>query len=100
MCRDGGVLITNQDLKYAVSRNDITVYELPVKDIMAQAEFPKDFADRIANMIYVGACCFLFDIPLDIAYAALLDQFNGKEKPAQDEPQRHRTGVSLVGRTT
>ncbi|MFN8449238.1 MAG: 2-oxoacid:acceptor oxidoreductase subunit alpha [Anaerolineae bacterium] len=79
----GGVLITNQDLKYAVDRDDITVYELPVKSIMSQAEFPKDFADRIANMAYVGACCYLFDIPLDIAYAALLDQFNGKEKPAK-----------------
>ncbi len=79
----GGVLITNKDLKYAVSRDDITVYELPVKEIMAQAEFPKDFADRIANMVYVGAACFLFDIPLDIAYEALLDQFSGKEKPAK-----------------
>ena len=50
---------------------------------MKQAEFPKDFADRIANMVYVGAACFLFDIPLDIAYGALLDQFSGKEKPAK-----------------
>ncbi len=80
---EGGVLITNKDLKYAVTRSDVTLYELPVKEIMAQAEFPKDFADRIANMSYVGACCFLFDIPLEIAYEALLDQFNGKEKPAK-----------------
>ncbi len=27
--------------------------------------------------------CFLFDIPLDVAYGALLDQFSGKEKPAK-----------------
>ena len=80
---EGGVLITNSDLKYAVNRSDITVYEVPVKAIMANAEFPKDFADRISNMSYVGVCCFLFDIPTDIAYAALLDQFNGKEKPAK-----------------
>lgn len=80
---EGGVLITNKDLKYAVSRDDIIVYELPVKEIMSKAEFPKDFADRISNMSYVGVCCFLFDIPMDIAYAALLDQFNGKEKPAK-----------------
>ncbi len=80
---ENGILITNKDLKYAVNRKDITVYELPVKEIMAQAEFPKDFADRIANMSYVGACCYLFDIPLDIAYEALLDQFNRKEKPAK-----------------
>ncbi len=79
----GGVIITNADLKYRIERTDITAYELPVKAIMAQAEFPKDFADRIANMVYVGACCYLFRIPLDVAYGALLDQFNGKEKPAK-----------------
>jgi 2-oxoglutarate ferredoxin oxidoreductase subunit alpha len=79
----GGVLITNKELKYAVNRDDITLYEIPAKEIMAKAEFPKDFADRIVNMTYVGVCCFLFDIPLTIAYEALLDQFNGKEKPAK-----------------
>ncbi|MCK6578541.1 MAG: 2-oxoacid:acceptor oxidoreductase subunit alpha [Anaerolineae bacterium] len=79
----GGVLIANKDLKYRVNRPDITVYEVPVKDIMSRGEFPKDFADRIANMVYVGVCCHLFGIPLDIAYEALLDQFNRKEKPAR-----------------
>src|SRR5215211_2019235 len=39
---EGGVLITNKDMKYAVNRADITVYEVPVKAIMANAEFPKD----------------------------------------------------------
>ncbi len=80
---EDGVLIVNSDLKYNVARQDITVYEIPVKEIMKQAEFPRDFADRIANMVYVGAACFLFEIPLDIAYGALLDQFSGKEKPAK-----------------
>jgi 2-oxoglutarate ferredoxin oxidoreductase subunit alpha len=79
----GGVLIANADLKYRVERTDITVYELPVKAIMKSGDFPKEFADRIANMVYVGVCCQLFDIPMDIAYSALLDQFSGKEKPAK-----------------
>jgi 2-oxoglutarate ferredoxin oxidoreductase subunit alpha len=34
-------------------------------------------------MVYVGAVAQLFDIPLDITYAALLDNFSGKEKPAK-----------------
>ena len=80
---EDGVLIVNSDLKYNIAREDITAYELPVKEIMKQAEFPREFADRVANMVYVGAACFLFDIPLDIAYGALLDQFSGKEKPAK-----------------
>lgn len=79
----GGVLITNKDLTYYVNRDDITVYEIPVKAIMKQGEFPKDLADRIANMVYVGVCCKLFDIPLDIAQQALSDQFGGKERPVK-----------------
>lgn len=79
----GGVLIANSDLKYAVHRDDIHVYPLPVKDILSTVDFPKDLADRIANMVYVGACCYLFDIPTEIAFQALLDQFKGKEKPAR-----------------
>ena len=75
----GGVLITNQDLKYTVNRTDITVYELPVKDILEDAEYPKDLRERIINMVYVGACCHIFNIPLEITYEALLSQF-GKEK--------------------
>lgn len=78
----GGVCIIPKEWKWGQSRSDIVYYEIPVKETVAAAAVPTDFRDRIANMVYVGVCAQLFDIPLDIIRQALLDTFNGKEKPA------------------
>lgn len=78
----GGVCILPQDWRWTHSRDDITYYELPIKEILAQSSVQPDFRDRMANMVYVGAVAQLFNIPLDIIYTALLENFNGKAKPA------------------
>jgi 2-oxoglutarate ferredoxin oxidoreductase subunit alpha len=78
----GGVCIIPQEWKWGQTRQDIVYYEVPVKEIVTKSEIPSDFRDRIGNMVYVGACAYLFGIPLDIIRTALLDTFNGKEKPA------------------
>ena len=78
----GGICILPQEWKWTHSRDDIIYYEVPVKPIIAESNIPKDFQDRIGNMVYVGAVAYLFDIPLDIIEQALLDTFNGKQKPA------------------
>ncbi len=79
----GGAVIIPKDWKWGRSREDVTYYEVPIKEILAQLEIANDFKERITNMVYVGAVCFLYDIPLEVAYQALLDQFNGKQKPAK-----------------
>ena len=78
----GGVCIIPREWKWGHSREDITYYEIPVKETVVAANIPADFRDRIANMVYVGACASLFGIPMSIIKLALLDTFNGKEKPA------------------
>jgi 2-oxoglutarate ferredoxin oxidoreductase subunit alpha len=78
----GGVCIIPKEWKWGQSREDIIYYEIPVKETIAASGVPTDFRDRIANMVYVGATAYLFDIPLDIIRQALLDTFSGKEKPA------------------
>jgi 2-oxoglutarate ferredoxin oxidoreductase subunit alpha len=78
----GGVCIIPQEWKWGQGRQDIVYYEIPVKEMVTAANVPADFRDRIANMVYVGVCGQLFDIPLDIIRQALLDTFSGKEKPA------------------
>lgn len=78
----GGVVIIPQEWKWGQSRSDIVYYEVPVKEIVSKADIPADFRDRIANMIYVGAAAQLFGIPMEIIRQALLDTFNGKQKPA------------------
>ena len=79
----GGVCIIREDVaKIAPKRDDITVYIVPVKDLMKEAEVPSAFAKRVENMTYVGAVAQLFDIPLDMIKASLLKNFGGKQKPA------------------
>lgn len=78
----GGVCILPAEWKWGHSREDITYYEIPVKETVAAAQIPSDFRDRIGNMVYVGACAQLFGISMEIVRQALLDTFNGKEKPA------------------
>ncbi|MDX2159727.1 MAG: 2-oxoacid:acceptor oxidoreductase subunit alpha [bacterium] len=78
----GGVVIIPSDWKWGRSREDVVYYEVPVKELVTQAQIPTDFRDRISNMVYVGVVAAMFDLPLDIINRALLDQFNNKAKPA------------------
>lgn len=80
---ENGVCIIPKEWKYAESRADVIYYAIPVKEIVQASDIPKDFHDRIGNMSYVGAVAYLFNIPLDIIYKALVDTFGGKEKPAK-----------------
>ncbi|RMG72587.1 MAG: 2-oxoacid:acceptor oxidoreductase subunit alpha [Chloroflexi bacterium] len=79
---EGGVCIIPADWKWTHSRDDIIWYEVPVKAIMDQSNTPRDFTKMVENMTYVGVVAQLFGIPLDEIKRALLDNFNGKEKPA------------------
>lgn len=79
----GGVCILPAEWKWGHSREDITYYEVPVKDIIAKFEIPSERREQVGNMVYVGAVAKLFDIPLSVIYQALLDNFKGKEKPAK-----------------
>jgi len=79
----GGVCIIPQDWKWGQRRDDIAYYEIPIKDIMSQAEVPSAFRQRVENMTYVGAVAQLYGLPLDEIYKALLENFGGKEKPAK-----------------
>jgi len=79
----GGVCIIPSDWKWGQSRTDILYYELPIKEIVKRFDIPTERRDQVGNMVYVGAVAWLFDIPLDIIWQALLDNFSGKEKPAK-----------------
>jgi 2-oxoglutarate/2-oxoacid ferredoxin oxidoreductase subunit alpha len=89
----GGVCILPAEWKWTLGRSDIIYYEIPTDDLVKQyvkaatddkeRERRKEFSDRLVNMAYVGAVAKLFDIPMDVIYKALLDQFSGKERPAK-----------------
>lgn len=79
----GGVVIIPAEWKWGQSREDLIYYEIPTKEIMKQFDIPSDLRDRIQNMTYVGAMAYLFDLPMDVVYQTLLDNFKGKERPAR-----------------
>ena len=80
----GGVCITTDKIARVIrQREDISYYEIPVTKLMRQAKVPTAFRKLVENMTYVGAVAQLFDIPLDLIYQVLLDNFKGKEKPAR-----------------
>ena len=79
----GGVCITTDKIaKVIKQRDDISYYEIPVANLMRQADVPSAFRKLVENMTYVGAVARLFDIPLALIYDVLLSNFKGREKPA------------------
>ena len=80
----GGVCITTDKIARIIrQRDDISYYVVPVTRLMRKATVPSAFRKLVENMTYVGAVAFLFDIPLDLIYQVLLDNFKGREKPAK-----------------
>lgn len=79
----GGVCILPAEWKWTHSREDIVYYEIPVKDTMKQFDIPSERREQVSNMVYVGVVAQLYGITLETVYQALLDNFSGKEKPAQ-----------------
>src|SRR5512135_1591729 len=78
----GGVFFYADDIKQPITRTDITVYPMPVKQLVrADASIPTDFRDLVGNMVYVGVLAQMLSIDLETIRAALEFHFKGKQKP-------------------
>lgn len=77
---EGGVLLIPDDFKVGELRSDITLYTMPVKKIIHEAEVSASLRDYIANMVYVGAVSWLLGIDLNLIRQALDFHFKGKQK--------------------
>jgi 2-oxoglutarate ferredoxin oxidoreductase subunit alpha len=78
----GGAFFYADDIKQPITRADIAVYPMPVKQIVrSDPAIPSDFRDLVGNMVYVGALAEMIGIDLEKIYAALSFHFKGKAKP-------------------
>ena len=78
----GGALFYADDIKQPITRADIAVYPMPVKQIvLGDPTIPSDFRDLVGNMVYVGALAQMIGIDLEKIHAALNFHFKGKQKP-------------------
>jgi len=80
---EGGVLLVPDDFKVSELRSDISVYAMPVKKIIHEAEVSASLRDYIANMVYVGVVSWLLGIDLDLIRVALDFHFKSKQKAVE-----------------
>jgi 2-oxoglutarate ferredoxin oxidoreductase subunit alpha len=76
----GGIVFHPDDWRITFSREDLTYYPLPVKDLVKQADVPVRLRDYIANMVYVGAVAELLGIPIEYIKDSISYYLGGKEK--------------------
>ena len=78
----GGAFFYADDIRQPLTRNDITPYPMPVKQIVRNDHnIPSDFRDLVSNMVYVGILSTLLGIDIEKIHAALNFHFKGKQKP-------------------
>jgi 2-oxoglutarate ferredoxin oxidoreductase subunit alpha len=78
----GGAFYYADDIKQPITRADIAIYPMPVKQLVrSDPNVPADFRDLVGNMIYVGVLVQMIGIDIEKIRAALTFHFKGKQKP-------------------
>jgi len=76
----GGAFYYADDIKLPLTRKDISVYAMPVKQMARSSNVSSALRDYIANMVYVGILSQMLGIDLDIIEQALSFHFKGKSQ--------------------
>jgi 2-oxoglutarate ferredoxin oxidoreductase subunit alpha len=76
----GGVAVLRDDAHPTAARDDLTVYRLPVKQLLEVSTAKGKVREYLANMTYVGVVAWMLGAPLEVVEAALDVQFSGRRK--------------------
>ncbi len=79
----GGVVFYADHIDLPVHRDDVIVYPMPVKDLIKEADVPRNLQDYMENMIYVGVVSRMLGIDLESVHQVLLNQFTRKPSVAE-----------------
>jgi len=78
----GGAFFYADNIKLPITRTDIAVYPMPVKELVKNdPNVPNDYRDLVGNMVYVGVLAQMIGIDVEKIQAALDFHFKGKQKP-------------------
>lgn len=77
----GGVFFYANNLKFNTTRDDITLYPMPVVKLAKESGAPAAFRDYVANMVYVGVFAEIMKIDLEKIKMALEYHFGDRQKP-------------------
>ena len=79
----GGVVFYADHIAVPIHRDDVIAYPMPVKQLIKDADVPRNLRDYMENMVYVGVVSQMLGIDLNKVHEVLLDQF--KHKPSVAE---------------
>ncbi len=79
----GGVLLYPDDIKVEIPRDDITIYTMPVKQLIKQQEVQPKMRDYVANMVYVGILAQVLGIEFGHLQNSVETQFKGKKNAVE-----------------
>jgi len=78
----GGAFFYADDIKQPITRADIAIYPMPVKELVKKdPNVPSDYRDLVGNMVYVGVLAQMINLDMEKITAALTFHFKGKQKP-------------------
>jgi 2-oxoglutarate ferredoxin oxidoreductase subunit alpha len=89
----GGAFFYADNITYPINRTDISVYPMPVKELIKTADVSPTLRDYIANMVYVGVLANILGIEIEKIHSALDFHFKGKPKPIESNINMVRAGV-------
>ncbi len=76
----GGVLLYDDSIRQAITRDDIVTYPMPVKKLVRASGAPSKLRNYVANMVYLGTLAYLLRLDVEAIRSALEFHFKGKEK--------------------
>ncbi len=79
----GGVLFYDDSIKLPIERDDITIYPMPVKQLIKESGISSKLRTMVSNMVYVGILAEMLDIDMEKIKMALDFHFKGKAKPVE-----------------
>jgi len=79
----GGVVFYADHIDMTIDRDDVIAYPMPVKDLIKEADVPRNLQEYMQNMIYVGIVSQILGIEIDVVHQSLLSQFKQKTSVAE-----------------
>src|SRR5271157_1668821 len=89
----GGAFYYADDIKLPVTRTDISVYPMPIKQMAKAAQVSPNLRDYIANMVYVGILAQMIGIDMEKIRQALDFHFKGKVPAIDSNFNAIKTGA-------
>jgi 2-oxoglutarate ferredoxin oxidoreductase subunit alpha len=79
----GAVVFYADHIEVPIHRDDVVAYPMPVKDLIKEADVPRNLREYMSNMVYVGIVSQMLGISLEAVHNALLTQFSHKPSVAE-----------------